>query len=206
MNENKCDEMKEIAQHHHQLIPIKEYSEEFTVRSTGITVKIPKARIHPVLFGGDQLTAAMLRSARQAKVHEDSPGTRLEGLVPMAEDWHTKMNTMGVGIVEMTINFDLQKKCVNKMQTMFVTQVVWKNFYSSKSSADHGTLYQFCSKLNWTNVVKNPKNDFNACEDFFMTVTTGHIAAACEILYMCISSHQRKFPARLLYQTLRICG
>lgn len=32
--------------------------------------------------------------------------------------------------------------------------------------------------MNRTNVVKNPKNDFNACEDFFVLIISCHIIAA----------------------------
>ena len=47
-----------------------------------------------------------------------------------------------------------------------------------QSAGEHGTLYQLRNKLNRTNVVKDPKNDFNACDDFFDVVISGHIIAA----------------------------
>jgi len=46
------------------------------------------------------------------------------------------------------------------------------------SAGEHGTLYQLRNKLNHTNVVKDPKNDFNACDDFFDVVISDHIIAA----------------------------
>jgi len=71
----------------------------------------------------------------------------------------------------------------NSSQNSF--QVVWKNFYSINSSADHGTLFQLRNKLNRTNVVNNPQNNFNACDDFFILVVTGLIiAAALKVLKM----------------------
>ena len=39
-------------------------------------------------------------------------------------------------------------------------------------------MYQIRNKLNRINVVKSPKNDVNACEDFIEIVTAGHIVAA----------------------------
>ena len=42
---------------------------------------------------------------------------------------------------------------------------------------DHGTLYQLRNRLNRTNV-KDPKTDFNACDDFFVLVISCHIIAA----------------------------
>ena len=43
---------------------------------------------------------------------------------------------------------------------------------------DCGTLFQLRNLLNRRNVRKDPSDDVNACEDFFMTVTEGHILAA----------------------------
>ena len=51
---------------------------------------------HPIIIGGDQLTASRARGAKKAKVHADSPVSRLEGLIPVAEDWHTKLNLLEV--------------------------------------------------------------------------------------------------------------
>ncbi len=45
-------------------------------------------------------------------------------------------------------------------------QLVWKYFYSSKSSNDHGTIYQLKNLINRTNVVTKPLKSFDACEDF----------------------------------------
>lgn len=50
---------------------------------------------------------------------------------------------------------------------------------------DGGTLYQLRNLINWRNVVSDPSNDVNSCEDFFLLVLTAHIlAAAMEILGM----------------------
>ncbi len=39
-------------------------------------------------------------------------------------------------------------------------------------------MYQIRNKLHKINVVKSPKNDVNACEDFIEIVTAGHIVAS----------------------------
>lgn len=49
--------------------------------------------------------------------------------------------------------------------------------YSTSSGMDCGTLFQLRNLLNRRNVRKDPTDDVNACEDFFMTVTEGHILA-----------------------------
>lgn len=88
--------MIEIVRHMHQYVPAIECEEEQVIPSNGQVVKVSKARFSHVLLGGDQLTAARARGAKKAKVSADVPSIRLEGIVPMAEDWHTKMNFLGV--------------------------------------------------------------------------------------------------------------
>ncbi len=48
-----------------------------------------------------------------------------------------------------------------------------------------GTLFQLRNLINRRNVKKDPSDNANACEDFFLTVTEGHIlAAAMEVFEM----------------------
>ena len=49
-----------------------------------------------MLFGGDQLTAERARSSRQAGSNSDNAKGRLEGLVPVVEDWHSKVGLEGL--------------------------------------------------------------------------------------------------------------
>lgn len=56
--------------------------------------------------------------------------------------------------------------------------MIWKYYYNPNSATEHGTLYQLRNKLNRSNVVKKPKSNFNACDDFIETVIVGHILAA----------------------------
>ena len=63
--------------------------------------------------------------------------------------------------------------------------MIWSLFYSTSSSSEHGTLYQLRNLINRRNVVAKPMKDFNACDDFFITVLTGHIiAAAMKVLHI----------------------
>lgn len=95
-NENKSDDMVDIMKHMHQYVPYDEYEEEQMVEGIAETVTVTKASAYPILFGGDQLTAARARSARKAKVNSVVPAKRFHGLIPVAEDWHTRMNYLGV--------------------------------------------------------------------------------------------------------------
>lgn len=80
----------------HRYVPAKRYQECFTIEDTEEVLQIPKAAINPILFGGDQLTAARARGAKYAKVNSFDPCQRFDGLIPIAEDWHTKLNFLGV--------------------------------------------------------------------------------------------------------------
>lgn len=87
--------MVDILTHTHQYVPSMSYKEMKNI-STGENVVIEKERMHPILVGGDQMTAARTRSAKKAKVNAETPSKRLEGIVAAYEDWHTKGNLMGV--------------------------------------------------------------------------------------------------------------
>ena len=47
---------------------------------------------HRIVVGGDQLTAARIRAAQKGKLNGQTPLSRLEGIISVAEDWHTKAN------------------------------------------------------------------------------------------------------------------
>ena len=55
--------------------------------------------------------------------------------------------------------------------------MIWRFFYKQQSAAEHGTLYQLQNLLGRTNVTK-PKNNFDDCEDFFISVIHSYILVA----------------------------
>ncbi len=57
-------------------------------------------------------------------------------------------------------------------------QLIFRHYFSKKSLADCGTLYQLRNVLGRTNVVQRPLDNFNACDDFFVLVVHAHILAA----------------------------
>ena len=62
-------------------------------------ISISKTKLHPILLGGDQLTASRARGAKKAKVNSFESESRLDGLIPMAEDWHTRLNFIEVSVI-----------------------------------------------------------------------------------------------------------
>ena len=59
-------------------------------------VTVEEAQFHPLLFGGDQLTAERSRSCKTSRDNSDTPHERLDGLEPVVEDWHAKQSLCGV--------------------------------------------------------------------------------------------------------------
>ena len=51
---------------------------------------------HHILFGGDMLTAKRARGSKHIRSNSARGQDRLEGLIPVAEDWHAKVCLMGV--------------------------------------------------------------------------------------------------------------
>ena len=64
-NENKGDKMIKMS-HVHQFVPMVECEQEVDV-GDGRTTSQPMSLLQPVLFGSDQLTAARIRGAQEAK-------------------------------------------------------------------------------------------------------------------------------------------
>ena len=95
-DENKLDEMVDIMSHLHQYVHAQEFTEDVSLPNTGETVPVQKAVIHSILFGGDQLTAARARGAKRIKTNGITPQARFDGIIPCAEDWHTKVNFLEV--------------------------------------------------------------------------------------------------------------
>ena len=95
-NENKYSEMIDIMSQLHQYVPVVEMT---TDQGVDVTDKPYSERIHPLLFGGDQLTAARARGCQELRINSDTNTGRLRGLVPVAEDWHTTVTLLVVSIV-----------------------------------------------------------------------------------------------------------
>ena len=53
----------------------------------------------PILFGGDQLTAARARGCQRHRVNSETATNRLQGLIPVSEDWHASVVLLGVSML-----------------------------------------------------------------------------------------------------------
>ena len=61
--------------------------------------------LHQLLFGGDQLTAAHVRGAIRQRQNSLTAMERLEGLLPVAEDWHAKLCLITVKVCVHCIHY-----------------------------------------------------------------------------------------------------
>ena len=57
---------------------------------------VEEQAIHPILSGGDQLTCCRCRGALSLRCNPESTLDRLEGLVPVTEDWHARLTLVNV--------------------------------------------------------------------------------------------------------------
>jgi L1 cell adhesion molecule like protein len=155
-NEAKYEEMIEIMDCLHKYVP--SLVSESTVAVNNEEREVKDELLYPICFGGDQMSASRYRGSRIIRSNSTSATTRLEGLFAVNEDWHSQLTLL---------------------------KSIWVRLRNCKSGMQRGTLMQLQLLINRKNVKNEPKQDFSACEDFFMLVVTSHIlCAAMEHLQM----------------------
>ena len=92
LNENKLDEMCTIMKNIHKYIP-KAYHQ---VVYKGEEAAVEEEFFQGILFGGDQLTVCRSRGAQAARCNDDVAVECLDGITPVAEDWHARLTLMRV--------------------------------------------------------------------------------------------------------------
>ena len=83
--------MVKIVSHMQQYVPALNCSDVTYIPSSMQTVATPEVVFHKKLFGGDQFTAARVRGAQTAKSNGKTALNRLDGVIPVVEDWHTEV-------------------------------------------------------------------------------------------------------------------
>jgi len=89
--------MVDILTHLHQYVPQVPYAQQ-KITSNGEVVHTNHSQMHKILMGGDQMTAARTRAALNSRANSEIPSNKLEGFIPVVEDWHTKANFLGVSV------------------------------------------------------------------------------------------------------------
>ena len=87
-NEQYVKEMIGIMEEMQQYVPT--VKKNINVKTAGKEYEVQYDIVHPILFGGDQMTAKNARSAKLSKSCETTALRRLEGLEHVFEDWHAR--------------------------------------------------------------------------------------------------------------------
>ena len=126
-NENKLDERSIILQNIMTLVPSLPSESEVELPDGG-KVKYDSTKFFKILLGGDQLTIARVHGTQCLFHGSDKAMKCLQGIIPVQEDWHARMNFMKVRILFSSITI--------------LCKAIWKQLYSRKSANEKGTLYQ----------------------------------------------------------------
>ena len=106
--------------------------------------EVDATKVYQLLLFGDQLTVARIRSASLIRCTTDtSILEKFEGFTPAIADWHARAIFLDVSYKSFKFLY---------LQYYLLTQTIWKRFYSAKSVADKGTLYQLKVLINRTAV------------------------------------------------------
>lgn len=95
-NENHLDEMVDILTTLHPYVPLHEVQLATSEADAEVHGTATAEVLHKVLFGGDLLTAIRAKGAQQIRQNSEHPVGRLEGFIPVCEDWHAKVVLMEV--------------------------------------------------------------------------------------------------------------
>ena len=134
--------------------------------------EVDATKVYQLLLFGDQLTVARIRSASVIRCTTDtSVLEKFEGFTPAIADWHAR-----------AIFLDVSYKSIKflYLQYYLLTQTIWNRFYSAKSVADKGTLYQLKVLINRTAVKSVPSKNMKPTEDFLMLILHSYVIAAAE--------------------------
>lgn len=102
-SETNYEDMVSILDHLHKYVPTKTDEESVEVPGLQEPVEVTNDQFHPIVFGGDQMTAVRARGAQRIRSNSDRAKDGLEGVVPVAEDWHAKVCILGVSTLTLVI-------------------------------------------------------------------------------------------------------
>lgn len=94
-NENKVDDMCKILEKSQKYVPTI-VKQQTTLLPNGEPFTSDCTEMWQVLFGGDQLTVARCKGAAAIRSSHLTASERLEGVIPVLEDWHSRMTFLKV--------------------------------------------------------------------------------------------------------------
>lgn len=96
-NETAYEDMIQILTHAQKYVPSKTVKRNLVLPSKN-TISYEEEHYAVTLIGGDQLTVARARGAQRIRSNSTKSEDRLDGLLPVTEDWHAKMCLLQVSI------------------------------------------------------------------------------------------------------------
>ena len=96
LDENKHEDMFQILQHLQSYVPTIHGEAEVECQSTGEILHTEVVDHHKILLGGDLLTSFRVRGVQRLMRYSDNVDLQCSGLIPISEDWHTKMTFLEV--------------------------------------------------------------------------------------------------------------
>ena len=81
--------MCKILDELHRYVPSKNIHSDIALPDGG-TLAHDDYKLYQILLGGDQLTVARIREAVAVRSNHENGKDRLEGIVPVIEDWHAR--------------------------------------------------------------------------------------------------------------------
>lgn len=94
-NEIYHEGMIAIAEHAHKYVPVKQVKRVLSVPGEE-NIQIEDEDYWSTLFGGDLLSVVRTRGVQRIRSNSDTRKGKLDGLLPVAEDWHEKLCFMEV--------------------------------------------------------------------------------------------------------------
>ena len=86
----------------HTYVPTMSTPVEVECPNSDESISMIKDNFHYILTGGDQLTVARVRSSKCIRGNSLRPLDRLEGLIPVCDDWHAKGCLISVSCMHMS--------------------------------------------------------------------------------------------------------
>ena len=122
------EDMIKALEHIQHYAPSKEVERELMVPSqTGLeTVKLKEKKFSTTIVGGDQLTVSRIRGSQRIRGNSDTSEQRLDGLLPVSEDWHAKMCFMEVRLTFIRVSVCMSDTLISlsgDMETTLQNQV-----------------------------------------------------------------------------------
>lgn len=91
------EDMIDILDHCQTYVPVKDVTREVYVPGRE-AVQLDDQECYTILLGGDQLSVARARGAQKIRSNSATKRDRLDGLLPVAEDWHAKLCLLEVSV------------------------------------------------------------------------------------------------------------